>query len=511
MHPFRVAVDHPDRAAIVMAATGATVTFAELADRIRRVQHVLHEHGLRPGDSMAIFSENTIDFLPTVWAAQSSGLYYTAINSHLTAPEVAHIVNDCGAQMLVTTELLADVAVALTPEVTPGVRSRLMAGRARPGWESFDAAISSQPATDVDGSCEGDFFLYSSGTTGRPKGIRRPLTLAPLGYGMDHVVSFLTMIGISPGDVYLSPAPLYHAAPLACSMGVHRIGATSVIMEKFDPEQALALIERHRVGCTQMVPTMFVRMLKLRDDVRSSYDLSSLHKVVHAAAPCPVDVKRAMIEWLGPILDEYYAATEGMGTTYITSEDWLAHPGSVGRPLIGVPHILDDDGVEQPTRSDGTIWFEGTAPFTYHGDDVETAKTRNERGWTTVGDVGHLDDDGYLYLSDRKAFMIISGGANIYPQEIENALVTHPKVLDVAVFGVPNPDFGEEVKAVVQPVDWSDAGPDLADELIAYCRQRVAGYKCPRSVEFMEQLPRLDSGKLYKRPLRDRYWNVASA
>lgn len=510
MHPFDYAIAAPERTAIQMADGETSLTYAQLAERIRRIQNALYDHGVRQGEVVAIFCDNILDFLPFAWAAQSSGLYYTTVNSHLTAEEAAYIVNDCAAKVLLTSDHLAAVVDELTSEVIPGVSGRWMAGIASPTWDSFDAICAAAATDALADEREGGLFLYSSGTTGRPKGIKRPLPLVPLGADDINVVSFLTMLGIGAGDVYLSPAPLYHAAPIGVSMGIHRTGGTVIVMEKFDPERALQLIEHYRVACTQMVPTMFIRMLKLPEQVRTKYDLSSLRRVVHAAAPCPPDVKHAMIEWLGPIIDEYYAASEGPGTTFIGSADWLTHPGSVGRPLVGTPHVLDDDGNELGVGEDGTIWFEGSGQFEYHGDPDETAKTRNKDGWVTVGDIGHLDSDGFLYLSDRKAFMIISGGVNIYPQEIENALISHPLVMDAAVFGVPNPDFGEEVKAVVQPVDWSVRGPELVAELMAHCRARIAGYKCPRTIDFMQELPRLDTGKLYKRPLRDKYWTQAA-
>ncbi len=354
---------------------------------------------------------------------------------------------------------------------------------------------------------EGDFLLYSSGTTGRPKGIKRPLTLAPLGQGPPAAVPFLQALGLGAGDVYLCPAPLYHAAPLAWSMGAQRLGATVVVMERFDPVEALALIEKYGVTHAQFVPTMFVRMLKLPESQRTGYDVSSLKAVVHAAAPCPAEVKEAMIEWWGPIVSEYYSATEGIGATFITTPESLTHRGSVGRAMLGVVHILDEDGNELPTGEVGTVWFSGGYDFAYHNDPDKTAAAKDTRGYSTVGDVGYLDEEGYLYLTDRKAFMIISGGVNIYPQEAENVLISHPKVFDVGVIGVPDTEMGEAVKAVVQPARWEDAGPELEAELIEYCRQHLAAYKCPRSVDFDPELPRLDTGKLYKKQLRARYWD----
>jgi acyl-CoA synthetase (AMP-forming)/AMP-acid ligase II len=318
------------------------------------------------------------------------------------------------------------------------------------------------------------------------------------------------LFGGDADTIYLSPAPLYHAAPLRFCMATHEVGGTVVVMEHFDPEQALAFIERYRATHSQWVPTMFVRMLKLPREVRERYDVSSLKVAIHAAAPCPVPVKRQMIEWWGPVFHEYYAGTEGNGFVYCNSEMWLAHPGTVGTPLACTVHIVGDDGEEVPQGESGTIYFEGGTEFEYYNDPDKTAASRSSRGWSTLGDVGYLDADGFLYLTDRKAFMIISGGVNIYPQEAENVLINHPAVIDVAVFGVPNEDFGEEVKAVVQPAAMpadADAAAALERELIAYCRNELADVKCPRTIDFREELPRHPTGKLYKRLLKDEYWS----
>jgi long-chain acyl-CoA synthetase len=314
------------------------------------------------------------------------------------------------------------------------------------------------------------------------------------------------LFGIQPDAKYLSPAPLYHAAPLRWCMSVHKIGGTVVVLEKFEPEAYLAAVERFRITDSQLVPTMFVRMLKLPDETRARYDLSSLKMAVHAAAPCPVPVKEQMIAWWGPIIFEYYAGTEGNGFCMLNSAEWLAHKGSVGKALLGELKIVGEDGAEVPQGESGTVFFANGPQFEYHNDPDKTAASRNAQGWSTLGDVGYVDADGYLYLTDRKAFMIISGGVNIYPQEAENILVTHPKVADVAVFGVPNEEMGEEVKAVVQPVSMADATPELAAELMGWCRERLSHIKCPRSVDFLEELPRHPTGKLYKRLLRDQYW-----
>jgi fatty-acyl-CoA synthase len=351
-------------------------------------------------------------------------------------------------------------------------------------------------------------MLYSSGTTGRPKGVRKELSGLPFGdpdSGPVQIAAAVVAQGVDQDSVYLSPAPLYHSAPLVYSMSSQRLGATVVVMERFEARQCLEAIARYRVTQAQFVPTMFVRMLRLPADERAAYDVSSLRSVIHAAAPCPVAVKRQMIEWLGPIINEYYAGTEDIGSTFISSEEWLSHPGSVGRPRNEC-HILSEDGVEQAVGKPGVIYFAGGRGFQYHQDPKKTASVTNDRGWQTLGDIGYLDADGYLYLTDRQAHMIISGGVNIYPQEAENVLASHPDVVDVAVIGVPDDEMGEAVKAVVQLADPEVAGPGEAEELLAYCQSQLATYKCPRTIDFVDQLPRDPSGKLYKRLLRERYW-----
>ncbi len=515
MYPGAHAATHPDKPAIVMAGSGETVTYRQLDDRSNQLAQLLYDRGLRPGDSIAILMENNARYLEVTWAAQRSGLYYTAISSRLTAPEVAYIVNDCEAKALITSGSLREVAVKTLPEV-PNATVRLMMYGTADGFESYEDAVATQPAEPLAEELEGADMLYSSGTTGRPKGIRVALPGAKVGEAAAYPLVMLNQLlyGLGPDSIYLSPAPQYHSAPMRFTMTAHRLGATVVVMERFDPEDYLAAVEKYAVTHSQLVPTMFIRMLKLPEDVRSRYDLSSLTCAIHAAAPCPVPVKQQMIEWWGPIINEYYAATEGIGFCAINSEEWLAHPGSVGKSITGIVHITDEDGTELGPGEAGTIWFESQNPngraFEYHNDPEKTKSAYNDRGWATVGDVGYVDEEGYLYLTDRKAYMIISGGVNIYPQEAENVLVTHPKVMDAAVIGVPNDDLGEEVKAVVQPIDMADAGPELAQELIAFCREQLAHYKCPRSVDFEAELPRHPTGKLYKRLLRDRYWSGQS-
>jgi acyl-CoA synthetase (AMP-forming)/AMP-acid ligase II len=385
-----------------------------------------------------------------------------------------------------------------------GVDVHIAVGGGVPGWQSYDDVIGG--AGDPPSVSDGSEMLYSSGTTGRPKAVRRPLPADGNGSWAQAVLemALTRKYGMTSANVYLSPAPLYHAAGVNYTMAVNRVGAVSIIMRKFDAEDVLRLIATYRVTHAQFVPTMFVRMLKLPESVRQKYDVSSLRCVIHAAAPCPVDVKHQMMKWFGPIIHEYYGGTEGFAGTTIGPLAWLAHPGSVGIPMSPV-HVIGDDGEELPIGQAGELYFEGGPKFEYFKDPAKTASVSNERGWRSLGDMGYVDDDGYLYLTDRSTFMIVSGGVNIYPQEAENLLVMHPKLVDAAVFGVPNDEFGEEVKAVVQPVDGVTPGPDLEAELIEYCRTHLARYKCPRTVEF-DVLPRDPNGKLYKRRIRERYW-----
>jgi long-chain acyl-CoA synthetase len=506
MHPAVIAQKTPDKPAIIMAATGETMTYRQLEERSNQGAHLFRKLGLAPGDGIAIFMENNIRFLEICWAAQRSGLYYTCVSSRLTAGEVEYIAKDCAAKAFIAGHTLAKVAGEVAP-LLGGVKL-LMVGGTIAGYESYEDATGAMPVTRIADEVAGAAMLYSSGTTGRPKGVRQPLSGQPIDVA-SPLTGLVTMLyGITADSIYLSPAPLYHAAPLHYSMTAQRIGATVVVMEHFDAETALAAIERYKASASQWVPTMFVRMLKLPDAARLKYDVSSMKSAIHAAAPCPIEVKRKMIEWWGPVLHEYYAGTEGNGMCYVGSADWLAHPGTVGKSLLSPIHICDDEGNELPVGEEGTIYFASAAQFTYHNDPKKTAESRHPQHaeWSTLGDVGKLDADGYLYLTDRKAFMIISGGVNIYPQECENVLIGHPKVADVAVIGVPNEDFGEEVKAVVQPADWADVGPALAEELIAYARERLSPIKCPRSIDFERELPRHPTGKLYKRLIRDRYW-----
>jgi long-chain acyl-CoA synthetase len=502
------AESHPDKPAVIMAATGETVTYAEYEARADRTARLLRAAGLQRGDHVAVFMENSIRMLEIEGAAERTGLYFTLINTYLAPDEVAYILTNSKSRVLFSSAARCPVAVAAAAKC-PQLERLFMTGLGDPpqGWESYEDAIAAYPAAPVPDESLGAAMLYSSGTTGQPKGILRDLPAIAPSEPLPVMDFVREMFGFRTGMTYLNPAPLYHSAPAASVSASLRLGATTVVMEHFDAQQWLALVERYRVTHCQMVPVMFSRLLRLPSEVREKYDTSSLECIVHAAAPCPVPVKQAMIDWLGPIITEYYGATEGHGFTFCDSAEWLLHPGTVGRPILGELRILDDDGRQCPTGVDGTIWFRGATAFQYFEDPAKTAASRSTDGMaSSVGDVGHVDADGYLYLTDRKTYMIISGGVNIYPQETENLLAAHPAVLDVAVIGVPNEDLGEEVKAVVQLADPASASPELAQALIDYCRARLAHFKCPRTVDFVTELPRSPTGKLYKRLLRDTYW-----
>lgn len=510
MYPGIYAAKTPDRPAYIMAQTGRAISYAELEARSNQGAHLFRSLGMKRGDHIAICLENHPEFLTICWAAFRSGLYFTAISYRLLPEEVEYIVNDCEAKVLITSNLLTDTFNNLKDKLDNHPKCYMLDG-VTDGCDSWEDAVSAMPTIRIADEAWGQSLLYSSGTTGRPKGVSKPLMDTPFGEQPPAVQAARSRYDFSESTIYLSPAPLYHAAPLGFNMNVLRNGGTSIVMEHYDSEEALRLIEAYKITHSQWVPTMFVRMLKLPEDVRTRYDVSSLQFAVHAAAPCPVAIKEQMINWWGPVIFEYYAGTEGNGSTTITSEEWMRHKGSVGRAAGGCKvHILGDDGEEMPTGEIGGVYFEGGGKFEYLHDKDKTDGSRSGQGWSTLGDVGYLDDEGYLYLTDRKSFMIISGGVNIYPQEAENALITHPKVTDVAVFGVPNEEFGEEVKAVVEPAHMSDAGPALEAELIAYVRSKISPMKCPRTIDFMEALPRHPTGKLYKRLLKDKYWQATS-
>jgi len=512
VHLSEIAARTPGKTAVVMSDGSAAVSYAELDRRSLQVARLLEDHGVGQADRIAILMANRPEYFEIAWGAQRHGSCWVPVNWHLTAAEAGYIVADSGAQLLFASPETAAVAAAIARD-SPQLKAAYLVGAADSGLESYQRAIAARPAAQLDGETEGITFFYSSGTTGRPKGIRRSHEFPPFGTGLalDHLMALV--FGFTAGSVYLCPAPLYHAAPIGFSMGTQRHGGTVVLMPRFDAAECLRAIERHRITHVQFVPTHFVRMLKLPEAERRGFDLSSLELVIHAAAPCPAEVKRQMIGWLGPKITEYYAGSEGNGITIISSGEWLQRPGSVGRAIGAVVHIAGPDGQELPAGENGAIYFDG-GKFEYHNDPAKTAGSVNERGWSTLGDIGRLDADGYLYLADRRTDLIISGGVNIYPAEVEEALIMHPAVADVAVIGVPDDEMGQSVVAVVQPAarELDDPAatapldqPALAAELLAHCRSRLASFKCPRAVEFVAELPRLPTGKLLRRLVRDQY------
>ncbi len=508
MYTGKHAYLRPLQPAFIMANSGEAVTYAELEARSNRLAHLFRKRGLKRLDHYAIFMENNSRYLEACGAGERSGLYFTCVNSYLTASELAYILVNSESRILVTSVAKLEVAREALKQCPKVELCIVVDGRGDDELiVGLDEATRGLPKTPIPDECMGTAMLYSSGTTGRPKGILRSLPEQPPTQQLPLFDFLQKLWQYREGMIYLSPAPLYHSAPQAAVNLTIRMGGTAIIMESFDPERYLELIEKWGVTHSQLVPTMFSRMLKLPEAARTRYDLSSLEIAIHAAAPCPAMVKDDMIKWWGPIIHEYYGATEGLGFTACNSAEWLAHRGAVGRVLLGELHILDENMQPCPVGTPGTVWFKTATPFEYFNDPSKTREARSTDGsMSTVGDVGYVDRDGFLYLTDRASFMIISGGVNIYPQECENLLISHPKIADAAVFGVPNADLGEEVKAVVQPMPGISPGQELAQELIAFCSQSLSHQKVPRSIDFEAELPRLPTGKLYKRLLRDRYW-----
>jgi len=495
-----LAATDPDRPAVI-CDDGQQVTYGELAERAVRLAGALRGLGLGEGAVVAILHENAPAYLEIAWACRLAALYHVTLNTHLGVDEIAYILGDSGAEAIVASANVASTA-ALDGRDLPGVKQRVLRNGQLAGWEDYETLLAAAKPFVRDTALEGDLLQYSSGTTGRPKGIKRALGPAPATASEDMKTFLLMLIGASGESTYLCPAPLYHTAPFMWTMSMLRMGATVVVMKKFDPVGALEVIQQHRVTHGQFVPTMFTRMLKLPDEQRLSYDVSSLQGVVHAAAPCPVQIKHQMLEWWGPIVSEYWSSSEGAGFTFISADEWLSHEGSVGKPLFGALHICDGAGNELPVGEVGQIWAEGIE-FSYLNDPGKDSATTMGDGWRSVGDIGRLDEEGYLYLTDRANFMIITGGVNVYPQEAENRLIEHPRVYDAAVVGVPDDELGEIAVAVVQPVDPAEAGPELAATLTAWCEDAMARFKTPRRFQFTDQLPRSDTGKLYKRQVRN--------
>ena len=510
MHPIAHAANRPDHPAVIMAASGKQITFGEMDEAANRFAQLLRTRGLVPGDAFAVLLENRIEYFTLIWGSQRAGTMLVPVSTRLTAPEIAYILLDSEAKFLVTSPAFADVL----PDLRSGCPDLPVLIVDGGGEDDFAAALDAQSPEPIADQSAGLVMLYSSGTTGRPKGIRPAPPEDPDPQAVVPLLGLAVMGAGMPTDgsmVYLSPAPLYHAAPIGWASAVHRLGGTVVVMEKFDPESALKAIEKYKVTDSQWVPTHFVRFLKLDPAIRTKYDLSSHLRALHAAAPCPVPIKREMIEWWGPIVNEYYAGSESIGMTMVKSQDWLAHPGTVGKAIHGKLHICGPEGEELPAGQDGLIYFENPQLPTYHTDPDKTREAMHPSGWMTLGDIGHVDEDGFLYLTDRKSHMIISGGVNIYPQEIENLLVTHDKVMDAAVIGAPCPDLGEKVVAVVQPLDMADAGEALEQELRDFLAPSLSKIKMPKLFDFRPALPREANGKLYKRELRDEYAARAQA
>jgi len=503
---WKLATQYPDRIALV-TQDGTRVRAGDLLARSNQLVHGLRRLGLAQGDVVATLLPNDQPMIELYLAATQAGLYLVPINHHLAAPEIAYILGDSSAKAFVADARFADAAATAATEAGMPATGCFAVGTIA-GFRPYAALTDGTPTTPPDERAAGQVMNYTSGTTGRPKGVRRAL----MPFDPDTVGSmfamFLSMFGITPeGDgVHLVGSPLYHTAVLVFAGCSLHFGHTLSVMDKWTPQDSLAVIERDRVTTTHMVPTQFHRLLALPDDVKGKHDVSSLRHVVHAAAPCPVDVKRRMLAWWGPVIYEYYAASEG-GGTLVTPGEWLERPGTVGKAWASSEiRILDDAGEPLPIGTPGTVFMKlGVQDFEYHGDKKKTDANRRD-GFFTVGDVGYLDDAGYLFLCDRKIDMIISGGANIYPTEVEACLLSHPKVGDAAVFGIPDDDWGEQVKAVVEPAPGVTASPALADDILAFCVERIAKFKCPKSIDFIAELPRDPNGKLYKRKLRDPYW-----
>ncbi|QZD91466.1 acyl-CoA synthetase [Qipengyuania xiapuensis] len=504
MHPISHAKARPDHPAIIMSGSGETMSYGEMDAYANRFAHLMRARGLNRHDHFGVLMENTIHYLPIAWGSQRAGTMMVPVSTRLTAPEICYILNDAGVKLLITTRKFDD----RIDDIRAGCGDMEILVLGGEDEEDYEAALAAQPSDPIADQAPGQYMLYSSGTTGSPKGVR------PAPPDSEDIEAVPPLVGLAvmgagmPADgsmVYLSPAPLYHAAPLGWCTTAQRLGGTVVVMEHFDPKHALETIEKYKITDSQWVPTHFVRMLKLEPHEREGYDLSSHQRALHAAAPCPVPIKREMIEWWGPIINEYYAGSEGIGMTLIKAEDWLTHPGSVGKAIYGTIHVCDGEGNEVPAGQDGLLFFENDLIPTYHNDPEKTRDAMHPKGWMTLGDIGHLDEDGYLFLTDRKSHMIISGGVNIYPQEIENLLVTHDKVMDAAVIGAPCPDFGEKVVAVVQPKDMGEAGDGLEEELREFLAPSLAKIKMPKLFDFRSELPREANGKLYKRELRDEY------
>ncbi len=506
MYPRHYAKVTPEKIAVMMSDGSDSLSFVDLEESANRAAHLFRSHGLKAGDKVAFLLPNCIDVFPFCWGAQRAGLLFVPIPTKSTTDEVAYLLEDSGAELLLTSSYCPAVKEDIFHSLTQSTIKYLIEPPLSQEWTHWETAIANLPTHPIADESAGKAMLYSSGTTGRPKGI----TPGALGAPLDEpelLYQFMAQgFHVDDNSVFLSPAPLYHAAPLCWTMGAQALGARVIIMPRFDPMETLAIIEREKVTDAQFVPTHFIRMLKMPEADRKRYDVSSLKMAVHAAAPCPIEIKQQMFDWWGDVIYEYYGGSEAFGLTLATPEGWKSHPGSVGEAVVGTAYICDEEGEPLSTGEVGQIYFESDLEFTYHKDPGKTKKAQNKYGWRTYGDIGYLDEDGFLYLTDRKSFMIISGGVNIYPQEIENLLISHPDVADVAVIGAPDPDFGEKVVAIIQPADLTQDKDKLADALNAYCRAKLSAIKLPKQIDFLDELPRTETGKMMKRLLRDEYW-----
>ncbi len=498
VYPATHAVTRPDHPALVMT-DGPQLTYAELDRTSTQLARVLRDNGARPGDTLAIVMENRVEWATAIWAGMRTGMFVAPLNSHLKAQELAYILGDCEPVAVVTSAAREEEVRTALDDAGTGTGVFVA--------EQLATALNAVDAAPLEHERLGARMLYSSGTTGRPKGIRQPLKDLHPADAPPRLGGLMDRLGISPDTVLLSPAPNYHAAPFTFLLVVQNLGGTVVSLPRFDAEHLLAAIDAHRVTHVQVVPTMLSRLLRLPAATRARYDLGSLEVLVTSGAPCSRELKAAAMDWLGPVVHEYYGASEGYGQTHVSPAEALQRPGTVGRALKGTIHVTDAAGHELGHGEVGRIWFAGTDPVTYHRDDEKSRRARNDRGWSTVGDLGHVDADGYLYLAGRESHTIISGGVNVYPAEIEELLTTHPQVTDVAVIGIPDEDLGEAVHAVVQAGPGADT-VTLADELTALCRAHLAGFKRPRSFDFVEALPRTPTGKLRKDEVRRPYWSA---
>ncbi|MEA3175898.1 MAG: long-chain acyl-CoA synthetase [Gammaproteobacteria bacterium] len=491
-----------NKPACIDADSCQILSFRTLDERANQGARLLRRLELEPSDVLAVLLPNCFEVFAIAWAAQRTGLYLTTISPKLSAADIRYILQDSGAKVLITSLLYAELAAAAIEGLS--VEAFLSDGENQSfaDWAKARDQFSAQPISDAIAGAD---MLYSSGTTGRPKGVKPALPTGAVDAPTPLMRMGQTLYGMDEHSIYLNTSPLYHAAPLRWAMTIHRLGGTVVFNEKFDAAQTLSLIDTYKITHATFVPTHFIRMLKLPEAIRGASNHSTLKAIVHAAAPCPVPIKRAMIDWWGPIIHEYYSGTEMCGITALSAGEWLEKPGSVGRAVLGQLRIVDDEGRLLPPDAVGNVYFADGPAFEYHHDPDKTRAAHEAHGWATMGDIGHVDADGYLFLTDRKHFMIISGGVNIYPQEVENLLVTHPQVADVAVFGVPDEEMGESVLAVIQPASWKDAGEGFAEELRKFVRDALGSVKCPRQFDFREVLPREPTGKLMKRLLQEEY------